>query len=105
MVLANQRSSMPPRCVPRAYQSVGASLIRLPGCRKLRGTQVGVSRNKPPPASRARSRIARTLSFLTIFDAAMIVNCSPMNVGTRRLTNLPVALYSVDQPIKYKGGK
>ena len=80
MVLANQRSSMPPRCVPSAYQSLGASLIRLPGCRKLRGTQVGVSRNRPPPASRARWRIAATLSLVTIFEAAMMIDRSDMNV-------------------------
>ena len=77
VVLANQRSSMPPRCVPRAYQSVGASLIRLPGCRKLRGTQLGVSRSSPSPASKARSRIAPTLSFFTIFDAHMVVRSLP----------------------------
>ena len=66
----------------QAYQSVGASLIRLPGCKKLRGTQFGVNRKKPPPASIARSRIAPTLSFVTIGDAHMMAPCSRMNVGT-----------------------
>src|SRR5258708_1778360 len=58
---------MPPRCAPKAYQSPGASLIRLPGCKKLRGTQVGVNRNRPAPASSARDKAAPTLSFFTVF--------------------------------------
>src|SRR5271166_1305377 len=57
---------MPPRWAPYAYQSPGANLIRLPGCRKLRGTQVGVSRSKPPPASNAESRMLPTLSLVTM---------------------------------------
>ena len=76
MVLANHRSSIPPRWVPRAYQSVGASLIRLPGWRKFRGTQFGVSRRMPLPASMARLRIAPTLSRFTILDGLMADQCS-----------------------------
>ena len=50
---------MPPRWAPKAYQSPGASLIRLPGCKKLRGTQVGVSRSRPAPASSALRAICQ----------------------------------------------
>src|SRR5947209_4673949 len=44
---------MPPRWAPRAYTSCGASLMRRPGIRNERGTQVGASRSRPSPASRA----------------------------------------------------
>ena len=43
----------------------GCSLMRLPGCKKLRGTQVGVSRNSPSPASIAELSSEPTLSFFT----------------------------------------
>src|SRR3954454_16305347 len=70
VVLENQRSSIPPRCAPYAYQSSGCSLIRLPGCRNDRGTQVGVSRSNPLPASNARLSRPETLSFFVGFDGA-----------------------------------
>ncbi len=44
-------------CPGRTSRS-GRSLIRLPGCRKLRGTQFGVSRKTPSPPSMARSRVS-----------------------------------------------
>src|SRR5262249_35204040 len=43
---------MPPRWAPRAYRSCGASLMRRPGIRNERGTQVGARRKMPCPASR-----------------------------------------------------
>src|SRR3954469_15920578 len=42
--------------------------MRLPGCKKLRGTQVGVRRSNPPPASRAEERDFSTLSLLRIAE-------------------------------------
>src|SRR5262245_13931083 len=53
MVDESQRSSMPPRCTPRAYRSSSASLSRRPGCRNARGTQVGARRRIPSPRSTA----------------------------------------------------
>src|SRR5262245_46795525 len=67
VVLANQRSSIPPRFAPYAYRSPVTSLIRRPGCKNDRGTHVGVRRNKPLPLSRARSSTLATLSDLTTF--------------------------------------
>src|SRR4029453_10611656 len=72
VVLENQRSSMPPRCAPYAYQSSGCSLMRLPGCRNDRGTHVGVSRSRPLPASSARLNRPETLSFFAGFDGAFL---------------------------------
>jgi hypothetical protein len=43
-------------------------LIRLPGCKKFLGTQVGVNRNIPPPKSIALSNTAAILSPDIIFE-------------------------------------
>src|SRR6478672_1540926 len=70
VVLENQRSSMPPRWAPYAYQSSGCNLIRLPGCKNERGTHVGVSRRSPLPASSARLSSPEMLSLLEALDDA-----------------------------------
>ena len=45
--------------------------MRLPGCKKLRGTQVGVSRSKPSPASSARSSSLPQLSVVAIVEGTV----------------------------------
>src|SRR4051812_38387831 len=82
VVLENQRSSIPPRCAPYAYQSSGCRRMRLPGCKNERGTQVGVRRSRPWPASRARLSKPLTLSRFVIFArglATVDMNTSPWN--------------------------
>ena len=66
-------------------------MIRLPGCRKLRGTQVGVSRNKPAPeylvAAHAEGRFPRINAAV---DACNVVSLA---------SGLPISLVDVDKVI------
>jgi hypothetical protein len=64
--------------------------MRLPGCKKLRGTQLGAKRKMPSPASKARFKILPTLSLATTVEVLI------ERIGSTRVGQRP-------QPVDWQG--